>query len=267
MNCLQILHLSEEQFKQLLEEQIQQKRSEDFDDIRHVLDLPEDGIKKNTSWRILELVCKAENKTAKRKQKNADKDSDRKQKKRKNIQCNSTLNSDHFVRSEDCNLAATLEMNLPITTPNDGLNNTLHTDSVVSEHNGSKIKSPKLSRTDLDTNVDEAKGMSTTSKQYLTKAGVGTQDVEYAGDDSMSDDADYKNSDIHGNEDDDGSDNDYKDHNDDKDTDDDDDDDDDDEEEEEDGYETPHDDDVIDDQEESEQPITYGNCKPVQLYL
>ena len=266
MNCLKILHLSEEQFKQLLKEQIQQKRSEDFDDIRHVLDQPQDGIKKNTSWRILELVYKAENKTAKRKQKTADKDSDRKQKKRKSINCNSTLNSACCIRSEDCNLAVTLEMNSASATHNDGLNDALNIESVVSKQHESKIKSPKLSRTDLDTNVDGAKGMPKISKQYLTKAGVGTQDVENAGDDSMSDDEheksdtddeDYQNSDINDDENDDGNDNDYTDHNDDKD--DDYDDDDDDDEEEEDGYETSDDDDVVDDQEESEQPITYGN--------
>ena len=93
MNCLKILHLSEGQFKQLLEEQIQQKRSEEFDDIGHVLDQLDEEIPKDTSWRILELVYKAENKKAKRKRKRqaADKDADRKPMKRKNIECNSML--------------------------------------------------------------------------------------------------------------------------------------------------------------------------------
>ena len=209
MNSLKILHLSEGQFKQLLEEQIQQKRSEDFDDIEHVLDQPDEGIKRNTSWRILELVYNAENKAAKRKQKTVDKDSDRKQKKRKNSQCSSTLNSDRCIRSEDCNLAVSLEMNSPSATYNDGLSDTLHTDSVVFEQNESKIKSPKLSRTDLDTNVDRVKGMPKTSKRYLTEARVGTQDVENARSGPMSDDGhensdtddeDYQNSDINDDE-------------------------------------------------------------------
>ena len=91
MNCLKILHLSEGQFKQLLEEQIQQKRSEEFDDIGHVLDQPDEEILKDRSWRILELVYKAENKKGKRKRKAADKDADRKLMKRKNIECNSML--------------------------------------------------------------------------------------------------------------------------------------------------------------------------------
>ena len=259
VNCLKILHLSEGQFKQLLEEQIQRKRSEDFDDIGHVLDQPDEGIKRNGSWRILELVYKAESKTAKRKQKTVDKDSDRNKKKRKNSQCSSTLNSDRCIRYEDCNLAVSLEMNSPSTTHNDGLHNTLHTDNVVSEQNESKIKSPKLSRTDLDTNVDRAKSMPKTSKQYLTMVGVGTQDLENAKGGPMSDgkhenndtDDAYQNSDANDHENDESNGNDYTNHNDDNDAAADDDDD------EKDGYETPDDDD-IDDREESEQPITYG---------
>lgn len=98
VNCLKILHLSEGQFKQLLEEQIQQKRSEEFDDIAHVLDQLDEEILKDTSWKILELVYKAENKKAKRKRQTADKDTDRKPMKRKNIECNSMLTG---VRTHD----------------------------------------------------------------------------------------------------------------------------------------------------------------------
>lgn len=90
--------MSEGQFKQLLEEQIQQKRTEEFDDIAHVLDQLDEEILKDTSWKILELVYKAENKKAKRKRKTADKDADRKPMKRKNIECNSMLT---VVRTHD----------------------------------------------------------------------------------------------------------------------------------------------------------------------
>lgn len=255
--------MSEGQFKQLLEEQIQQKRSEEFDDIGHVLDQPDEEIKKDTSWRILELIYKAENKNTKRKRKTADKDSDRKQKKRKNIQCDFTLDSGPRIKSEDCNLTVSLEMNSPSTTHGDGvlpyLNDTLKTNSVVSKKNESKNKSQKLSRTDLDTNADTSKDMSKTSKQDLTKTGGGTCDVENAGNDKVSDDecensdiddGDDRNCNINDDNDDEDNDVDYDDDRDDNDEDDDD----------EDGYEPPDDDDDnVDDQEESEQPITYGN--------
>ncbi|XP_020622460.1 protein PFC0760c-like isoform X2 [Orbicella faveolata] len=266
---LRILHLSEGQFKQLLEEQIQQKRSEEFDDIGHVLDQPDEEIKKDTSWRILELIYKAENKNTKRKRQTADKDSDRKQKKRKNIQCDFTLDSGPRIKSEDCNLTVSLEMNSPSTTHGDGvlpyLNDTLKTNSIVSKQNESKTKSQKLSRTDLDTNADTSKDMSKTSKQDLTKTGGGTCDVENAGNDKVSDD-ECENSDIDDGDDqncniNDGDDDDDDDDDEDNDVDYDDDRDDNDEDEDdddEDGYEPPDDDDDnVDDQEESEQPITY----------
>ena len=216
--------MSEGQFKQLLEEQIQQKRSEEFDDIGHVLDQPDEEIKKDTSWRILELICKAESKNAKRKRQSADKDSDRKQKKRTNIQCDSTLDSGPHVRSEDCNLAVSLEMNSPSTIHSDRVlpdfNDTLKTNNVVSKQNESRSRSQKLSRTDLDSNADTTKDMSKTSKQDLTKTGGGTHDVENAENEKVSND-ECENSD---------------------------------------SCEPPDDDDdAVDDQEESEQPITYGN--------
>ena len=264
MNCLKILHLSEGQFKQLLEEQIQQKRSEEFDDIGHVLDQPDEEIMKDTNLRILELICKAENKKAERKRQAADKDSFRKQKKRKNIQCDSTLDSDPHIKSEECNLAVTLAMNSPSTTRSDGVSpyssDTLNTDIVVSEQNENKNKSPKFSKTDLDTNVDRAKDMSKTSKNDLTKAAVGTHDVENAENDKMCederensdiDDEDDQNSNtVNDDENNDDDDDDNFGHDDNNDNDDDDQDD----------YDPPDDDDDnAEDQEESEQPITYGN--------
>ena len=245
--------MSEGQFKQLLEEQIQQKRSEEFDDIWHVLDQPDEEIKKDTSWKILELIYEAENKNTKRKRQTADKDSDRKQKKRKNIQSDCTLDTGPCIVSEDCNL----------TVPQSGgvlpyLNDTLKTNSVVSKQNESKKKSPKLLRTDLDGNADTTKDMSKTSRQDLTKTGGGTHDEENAENDKVSDDEceNSKTADQNGNmndgDDDNDEDNDinYDDNHDDNDNKDDDDDDDDDD---------GDDDDNVDDQEESEQPVTYGN--------
>ena len=259
--------MSEGQFKQLLEEQIQQKRSEEFDDIGHVLDQPDEEIKKDTSWRILELICKAESKNAKRKRQTVDKDSDRKQKKRTNIQCDSTLDSGPHVRSEDCNLAVSLEMNSPSTIHSDRVlpdfNDTLKTNNVVSKQNESRSRSQKLSRTDLDSNADMTKDISKTSKQDLTKTGGGTHDVENAENEKVSndecensdiDDGDDQNRNINDDDDDENNDVDYDDDHDNNDDDDDDDDDD------EDSCEPPYDDDDdVDDQEESEQPITYGN--------
>lgn len=178
--------MSEGQFKQLLEEQIQQKRSEEFDDIGHVLDQLDEEILKDTSWKILELVYKAENKKAKRKRKTADKDADRKPMKRKNIECNSML------------------------------------------------------------------------------TGVGTHDVENAGNDKMCDD-ERESSDVHGEDDQNSHLNDDENDNDGDDDDDHDDSNDDADvndgvHDDEDDYEPPDDEnDNGDDQEESEQPITYGN--------
>ena len=251
--------MSEGQFKQLLEEQIQQKRSEEFDDIEHVLDQPDEEIKKDSSWRILELIYEAEKKNTKRKRQTADKDSDRKQKKRKNIQSDCTSDTGPCIVSEDCNL----------TVPQSGgvlpyLNDTLETNSVVSKQNESKNKSQKLLWTDLDSNADTTKDMSKTSKQYLTKTGGGTRDVENAEDDNVSDDeceksetadGDNQNGNMNDGDDDNDEDNDvnYDDNHDDNDNEDDDHDDGD-------SHEPPDDDDDnVDDQEESEQPVTYGN--------
>ena len=235
--CLKILHLSKEQFKQLLEEQYQQQRSEEFDDIGHVLDQPDDEFKRDTSWRILELVFKAENKKKKRKRRIDEKDSDWKQKRRKSVQYDEVLDPrrDPPIRPEDCN---------------------------------------KTYLNGLNTNVDKTMDMSKTSKQDLVQASDGSHDIGCAADGKMSENSDDGSSD--NSEDDDNDDeevdNDDDDDNEEKDNDNDnnkeeeeeEEESDDDEEEEQEGGEEDDDDD--NDQAESEQPLTYGKSlmtKPV----
>ena len=245
-----ILHLSKEQFKQLLEEQIQQQRSEEFDDIGHELDQPDDEFKRDTSWRILELVFKAENKKKKRKRRIDEKDSDWRQKKRKSIQYDEVLDprGDPPIRSEDCN---------------------------------------KTYLNGLNTNVDKTMDMSKTSKQDLVQAKDGSHDTGSAGDGKMSensDDGSSENSDDDDNDDeevdsgdiddddvhhsninDDCDDDEEKDYEDEKNKEEEEEEEesDDDEEEQEGGEE---DDDDDNDKAESEQPLTYGKSlmtKPV----
>lgn len=228
--------MSKEQFKQLLEEQYQQQRSEEFDDIGHVLDQPDDEFKRDTSWRILELVFKAENKKKKRKRRIDEKDSDWKQKRRKSIQYDEVLDPrrDPPIRPEDCN---------------------------------------KTYLNGLNTNVDKTMDMSKTSKQDLVQASDGSHDIGSAADGKMSENSDDGSSD--NSEDDDNDDeevdNDDDDDNEEKDNDNDnnkeeeeeEEESDDDEEEQEGGEE---DDDDDNDQAESEQPLTYGKSlmtKPV----
>lgn len=79
--CFKILHLSGEKFKQLLEEQVKKQRSEEFDDIEHVLDQIDDETKKDSCWRFLELVYKAECNKGKKKRKIKEKGLQLKQKK------------------------------------------------------------------------------------------------------------------------------------------------------------------------------------------
>ena len=100
---LQILHLSEGQFKHLLEEQIQNKRSEEFDDIGHVLGQQGEETKRETSWRILERTFKVEKKKKKR-------GTDVKKSGGKNKKFKKDHN-DERLGTEDCNLEVILERN------------------------------------------------------------------------------------------------------------------------------------------------------------
>lgn len=101
--CFKILHLSGEKFKQLLEEQVKKQRSEEFDDIGHVLDQIDDETKKDSCWRFLELVYKAECNKGKKKRKIKEKDLQLKQKK---IKTTGYGNSDSMeslvISTKDC---------------------------------------------------------------------------------------------------------------------------------------------------------------------
>lgn len=101
--CFKILHLSGEKFKQLLEEQVKKQRSEEFDDIGHVLDQIDNETKKDTCWRFLELVYKAECNKGKKKRKIKEKDLQLKQKK---IKTTGYGNSDSMeslvISTKDC---------------------------------------------------------------------------------------------------------------------------------------------------------------------
>ena len=54
--------MTEAEFEQLLEEQIKKQRSEEFEDIAYVFDQEDEKTTRETSWRILEQVFKAEKK-------------------------------------------------------------------------------------------------------------------------------------------------------------------------------------------------------------
>ena len=98
--CLQILHLSEVQFKKLLEEQLQRERSNEFDDIRQVLDHQDEDSRKDSSWRILELIFNSENKNKKKRRRVDDEKSEENKKSRKEL-----------LASGDCNLEVVSENN------------------------------------------------------------------------------------------------------------------------------------------------------------
>ena len=98
--CLQILHLSEVQFKKLLEEQLQIERSNEFDDIRQVLDQQGEDSRKGSSWRILELIFNSENKNKKKRRRVDDEKSEENKKSRKEL-----------LASGDCNLDVVSENN------------------------------------------------------------------------------------------------------------------------------------------------------------
>ncbi|KAJ7377315.1 N-lysine methyltransferase setd6 [Desmophyllum pertusum] len=254
---LRILHLSERQFQQLLQQQIQQQRSEEFDDIGYVLDQSDEEMKKDTRWRILELIFKAENK--KKKRGLDENDTEMKQKKKKKIHVEE---SDSMEQPEDWNLGVTVERNSQGKST--CLNGSLQTDNVTSEPNESKNDCSNLPQTDLDTNVDRSKDLSKNSKHNLVEGEGGNDDDDENDDDDDDDDDDGgdkgHNSDD-GDDDDDDDDDVDNDHNSNNDDDDDVDDDhnsnindgDDDVDDDDDD-----DDDNDDDQDESEQPLTYG---------
>ena len=78
------MHLSEDQFKQLLEEQVSQQFSEEFDDISHLLRNPDrDEPKLGVTWKLLEKLFSVETKKNKKKRKDSQLDAENPTKKHK----------------------------------------------------------------------------------------------------------------------------------------------------------------------------------------
>ena len=257
--CLQILHLSEVQFKKLLEEQLQRERSNEFDDIRQVLDQQDENSRKDSSWRILELIFNSENKKKKR---GADYEKSEKNKKfRKDL-----------LASGDCNLEVVSEKNSLSETDVECRSANGLAESGILKKDMILSTNKAVIRPAVDRNLTESKTENVTNckstKNGRAKGRLESSDKERAGNgpvvknfredydvDEVEDDMDDDN------DDDDDDDNDADDDDGccsgdgDEDEDDDDDDDDDDkvEEEEEDEVEEEE-----VDEEESEQPLTYG---------
>ena len=259
--CLQILHLSEVQFKKLLEEQLQIERSNEFDDIRQVLDQQDEDSRKDSSWRILELIFNSENKNKKKRRRVDDEKSEENKKSRKEL-----------LACGDCNLEVVSENNS--LSKNDSENRSVNglAESGILKKDMILSTNKAVIRPAVDGNLTESKTENVTNckstKNGRAKEGLKSCNRERAGnghvvknvrgdndvdevDDDMDDDDD---------DDDDDGDNDAADDDGcgggDGDEDDDDDDDDDDNEAEGEQEDEVEEEEV--DEEESEQPLTYG---------
>ena len=252
--CLQILHLSEGQFKKLLEEQLQIERSNEFDDIRQVLDQQDEDSRKDSSWRILELIFNSENKNKKKRRRVDDEKSEENKKSRKEL-----------LASGDCNLEVVSENNS--LSKNDSENGSVNglAESGILKKDMILSTNKAVIRPAVDGNLRESKTENVTNckstkngraKEGLEscnreRAGNGHVVKDVRGDNDVDDDMD---------DDDDDGDNDAADDDGcgggDGDEDDDDDDDDDNN-----GAKEEQEDEVEEeevDEEESEQPLTYG---------
>ena len=260
--CLQILHLSEVQFKKLLEEQLQIERSNEFDDIRQVLDQQDEHSRKDSSWRILELIFNSENKNKKKRRRVDDEKSEENKKSRKEL-----------LASGDCNLDVVSENNS--LSKNDSENGSVNglAESGILKKDMILSTNKAVIRPSVDRNLTESKTENVTNckstkngraKEGLEscnreRAGNGHVVKDVRGDNDVDDDMDDDDDDDGDNDaaDDDGCGGGDGDEDDDDDDDEDDDDDDDDsnvaEEEQEDEVEEEE-----GDEEESEQPLTYG---------
>ena len=270
--CLQILHLSEVQFKKLLEEQLQIERSSEFDDIRQVLDQQDEDSRKDSSWRILELIFNSENKNKKKRRRVDDEKSEENKKSRKEL-----------LASGDCNLEVVSENNS--LSKNDSENRSVNglAESGILKKDMILSTNKAVIRPAVDGNLTESKTENVTNckstKNGRAKEGLESCNRERAGnghgvknvrgdndvdevDDDMDDDDDDDVDDDNNAADDDGcgccgggGGGDEDDDDDDEDEDDDDDDDDNNEVEEE--QEDEVEEEEVD-EEESEQPLTYG---------
>jgi len=250
---LRILHLTEGQFKQLLEDQVRKQRSEEFNDIDHVLDQQDEEAKMETSWRILEQVFKAEKRKERKKRTLYEQKSEGKNKKVKIVHNNKEFEDEVILENNPSSKACN-----DIVIP--GWNGCFETGNATSQPNKGEVD-PSADRTVSSPGVDgnltraKTKDVPRSDKKDFVK-GDETWDKEKAennkasvGDSGECDSDEEYGNDIDDNSDD-GDDNedvdDFVDGDDNGDDDGHDDDDDDDEEEEEE-----------EEKEESEQPLTY----------
>ena len=264
--CLQILHLSEVQFKKLLEEQLQRERSNEFDDIRQVLDQQDEDSRKDSSWRILELIFNSENK---KKRRGVDDEKSEKNKKfRKDL-----------LASGDCNLEVVSEKNSLSKTDGECHSANGLAESGILKKDMMLSTNKAVIRSAVDRNLTESKTENVTNckstKNSHAKGRFESSDKERVGNghvvknfrgdydaDEVEDDMDDDNDDDDDDDDDDNdADGDDDDGDEDEDEDDDEDDGDGDGDEDDDKVEEEQEDEVEEeevDEEESEQPLTYG---------
>ena len=268
--CLQILHLSEVQFKKLLEEQLQIERSTEFDDMRQVLDQQDEDSRKDSSWRILELIFNSENKNKKKRRRLDDEKLEENKKSRKEL-----------LASGDCNFEVVSENNS--LSKNDSENGSVNglAESGILKKDMILSTNKAVIRPAVDGNLTESKTDNVTNCKFTkngrAKEGLESCNRERAGnghvvknvrgdydvdevDDDMDDDDDDDDGDNDAADDDGcggGGGGDDGDEDDDDDDDEDDDDDDDDNNEAEEQQEDEVEEEEVD-EEESEQPLTYG---------
>ena len=244
--------MSEVQFKKLLEEQLQIERSNEFDDIRQVLDQQDEDSRKDSSWRILELIFNSENKNKKKRRRVDDEKSEENKKSRK-----------EQLASGDCNLEAVSENNS--LSKNDIENGSVNG---LAEQTNKAVISPAVdgNLTENVTNCKSTKngrakeGLESCNREragngHVVKNVRGDNDVDEV-DDDMDDDDDDGDNDAADDDGCGGGDGDGDEDDDDDDDEDDDDDDDDNNEAEEEQEDEVEEEEV--DEEESEQPLTYG---------
>ena len=253
--------MSEVQFKKLLEEQLQREGSTEFDDIRQVLDQQDEDCRKDSSWRILELIFNSENKNKKKRRRVDDEKSEENKKSRKEL-----------LASGDCNLEVVSENNsLSKNDSENGSVNGLAESGILKKDMILSTKKAVI-RPAVDGNSTESKTENVTNckstKNGCAKEGLESCNRERAGnghvvrgdndvdevDDDMDDDGDDGDNDA---ADDDSCGGGDGDEDDDDDDDEDDDDDDDDNNEAEEEQEDEVEGEEVD-EEESEQPLTYG---------
>lgn len=256
--CLQILHLSEVHFKKLLEEQLQRERSNEFDDIRQVLDQQDEDSRKDSSWRILELIFNSENKNKKKRRRVDDEKSEENKKSRKEL-----------LASGDCNLEVVSENNSLSKNDSECRSANGFAESGILSTNKAVIR-PAVdrnlteSKTENVTNCKSTKngrakgGLESCNREkadngHVVKNVRGDYDVDEVDDDMDDDDDDEDDNNA---DDDDGCGGDGDEADDDDDDEGDDDDDDDNNEVEEEQEDEVEEEEV--DEEESEQPLTYG---------